>query len=226
MTGQKKYDHFKKPTYLSEPVISGIGKESQKYLIAKTNKWVRLSRIEGESDDNFEKRIFVDNQQMKKFRSHLLMSKSFDTLASRLTCVVSIEPHIGYGWMPVTGDYLLPLNIAKALAIWYNSTIGRVLLRTVGGRKLAYPMYNPDSWHQLPIPNMENELAIKALEDCFDVTSNMTVPSFRFGRCEVRELWDDAVSSSLNIDRDSIAELADGLACEPSVSKESFYDSV
>ncbi len=226
MTGQKKYEHFEVATPLSEPVISGVGKNHQKYLIGKVYKWVRLSKKDGEPDDDYKSRISQDNQQMEKFRSHLLVSKSFDSAASRLTCVVSIEPHIGYGWMPVTGDYPLPLSSAKALAIWYNSTIGRMLLRTVGGRKLAYPMYNPDSWHQLPVPNLNDEFVLKTLEGSFNETCTTEVPSFRSGRCKIRELWDDAVSFGLGIDRNSIAMLADGLACEPSVSKDSFYDSV
>ncbi len=63
--------------------------------------------------------------------------------------------------------------------------------------------FDADPSHALIIgvPQKETEEALK----CFDKTSSMEVASFRYGRCEIRELWDDAVSLSLGIDRDSIA---------------------
>ena len=226
MTGTKRYEHFDRPVDGSEPVISGTGMNGQLFLEGTINKWVRLSRLEGERKKEYDIRLALDKQGIQKFRSHLLLSKGFDTSASRLTAVVASKPKIGYSWMPVTGEIPLELDTAKALAVWFNSSLGRSLLRTVCGRKLAYPMYNPDSWHRLPYPDVTNESTKATLKRCFDKTSVNEVPSFREGRVEIREIWDDAVASSLGIDRSLIAELADGLACEPTVSRESFFEIV
>ena len=32
---------------------------------------------------------------------------------------------------------------SKTIAIWLNSTLGRIALRLVTGRKISYPMLNP-----------------------------------------------------------------------------------
>ena len=161
-----------------------------------------------------------------RFRTHLLVSERFDTSASRLTCVVAKQPRIGCGWMPVIGDSIIPIETAKALAIWYNSTLGRLFLRKVCGRKLSYPQYRPDNWHNIPTPQLQDNNTVEILERCFNDTCSMEIPSFREGRDEVRELWDDAISSALQIDRRIIEEVADKLASEPTVSKSVFYETL
>lgn len=226
MTGIKKYEHFDEPQEGTEPVISGSGMEGQKYLLGTVNKWVRLTRKDNESDKEYQERVRIDSSKILSFRSHLLVSKGFDAGTSRVTAVVSNPSCIGYSWMPVTGKCLLPLNFAKGLCIWFNSTIGRCLLRTVGGRKPAYPMFNPASWHDLPLPNIENQKVIDVLEKCYNNTSNIEVPSFRDGRVAVRELWDDAVSEALEIDRSLIADMANRLAVDPYVSKSAFFNTL
>ena len=225
MTGNKKYEHFDEPQENCEPVISGAGMEGQKYLCATVNKWVRLARNESESDVEYMTRLREDRDKMKSFRSHLLVSKGFDTSTSRVTAVVAQPARIGYSWMPVTGELILPVEKAKALCIWYNSTIGRCLLRTVGGRKLAYPMFNPASWHDLPIPQMDNENIVNLLGKCYDETFNTEVSSFRDGQIPLRDQWDDAVAEALEIDRVVMREMAERLNVDPYVSQSAYYET-
>ena len=53
-----------------------------------------------------------------------------------------------------------------------------------------------------------------------------TVPSYREGRVPVRECWDDAVATALELDRTEVARWADILNSEPCVSNEGFKQSL
>ena len=227
MTGRSnnKYEHFDTCVPQAEPVISGKGMHSQKFLRGTVNKWVRLARSPNESQEMYHERLERDCISMQKYRSHLLVSKGFDTSSARLTAVVSIDkPRIGYSWMPITGG--IPLSTSKAYAIWLNSTLGRLVLRVKGGKKLSFPNYNPAAYHDMPYPNLKNVDGLKLLENCFDETYDWEVPQFREGRAPIREQWDDAVAVALDIDRELITECAWLLACDPSVSKEAFAESM
>lgn len=226
MTGVKKYEHFDKPIEGSEPVISGSGMEGQKFLLGTVNKWIRLTRKEGESDNEYQERSLIDREKMRSFRSHLLVTKGFRADTSRVAAIVADPPCIGYSWMPVTGDTMLELSVAKSLCIWFNSTVGRCLLRIVGGRTPEYPMFNPASWHDLPLPNIESSNVLNLLSKCYDQTYRVEVPSYRDGFSSIRMQWDDAVSKALKIDRSLIADMADRLAVDPYVSKSAFYDTL
>ena len=225
-TGMKKYTHYKHAVPNSEPVISGTGMESQLTLKGSVNKWVKLTKLPNESDSSYKRRLELESEKIGSFRSHLLVSKGFNAASARLTAIASEEPRIGYSWMPVTGNPGISFDKAKGLCIWFNSTLGRCLLRTSCGRTVSYPMYNPDSWHNLPYPDIDNPDVIKPLVDCYEETREEEVPPFREGQVRVRELWDDAVSNALAIERSLISSISDMLQIDPYVSKDNFYESL
>ena len=220
----KKYEHFDTPIEKSEPVISGVGKDAQTKLIGTVNKWVRLSQVSGESTQHYELRLSEDKKKMVKYRSHLLIAKRFDTHSARLVALATSKRHIGYGWMPVLGETPIPYEIAKVLCIWLNSTLGRLAIRRVTGRKISYPTLSPIAFDAVPFPNISQPHIISVLSSIFDETCRQTVPAFSEGRTPIREAWDDAVSVALDIDRSQIAQCAELLSRDPFVSKESFYD--
>ena len=117
----------------------------------------------------------------------------------------------------------MTISIAKAMAIWLNSTLGRMVMRSVGARKISYPQFNPVAFTSVPYADIDNKKIVNILSDCFDNTSNVEVAQFREGRVEVREYWDDAVSEALQIDRALIETCAENLAQDPFVSMERFY---
>ena len=222
----KRYEHFDVQVENSEPVVSGVGKSSQTHLKGTVNKWVRLARLPSESDKVYNHRLEEDKRKMSRYRSHLLFAKRFDSRGSRLVALATRHKRIGYGWMPVLGDEPIDLKLSKAIAIWLNSTLGRISLRRVTARKIEYPQFSPVAFNGVPFVNIDDSKIVSTLVSAYDETCNEVVPQFRDGRVPIREIWDDAVSLSLNIERDLIARCADKLAQDPFVSKESFYESM
>ena len=220
----RRYEHFDSPVDNSEPVIAGVGMGAQTRLKGKVNKWVRLAKLPSESNRTFQARLEEQKEKFAKYRSHLLLAKSFDTRGSRLIAIATGRKRIGYGWMPVLGSKPISLEQSKAIAIWMNSTLGRVAVRRVTGRKIEYPTFNPIAFDGVPFVDIHKPEIVELLSEAYEETCDVDIPSFRDGRVSVREQWDDAVALALEIDRQTISKCADMLAQDPFVSKEAFYE--
>lgn len=145
---------------------------------------------------------------------HLLVTFGQDTATGRVTAVASEQRYVGYGWMPVPESSVIH---AKGLAVFLNSTAGRLLLMRTPGKKLNFPTYNPAVYAELPIPDLADEHILGTLADCWEATCDMVVPQYRDGECEVRRLWDAAVCEALGWDDAEIAALRKLLHAEPHV---------
>ncbi|MCY3884205.1 MAG: hypothetical protein OXG24_04735 [Gammaproteobacteria bacterium] len=222
----KRYEHFDEPVANGEPVIAGVGMHSQTTLRGNVNKWVRLTRLPNESSSKYLQRVKRDAEKIAKYRSHLLIAKRFRLNSSRLVALACEQRHIGYGWMPVLGENSISFLFAKAIAIWLNSTLGRIALRRVTGRTIAYPTLNPIAFDGVPFVDISDAAMVDILRSSYDLTCDEVVPQFQDGRVAVREAWDDAVSLALGIERDLIARCADMLARDPFVSKNDFYEQM
>ena len=225
----KRYDHFEVETEFAEPVIAGVGQADQMRLSGRVNKWVRLARMPNERLDDYRLRLQEQDSMMRIYRSHLLLGKSHDTSGSRVVAIATKVPRIGYGWMPVLPSNRhtsMSFEHAKACATWLNSTLGRLALRKVWGRKLSYPQFNPVAFNAVPFPNLYDSRLVEVLVRCFERTDSDVIPRFREGRTEVREEWDNAVSEALEIDRVLIGRCADMLARDPAVCKDAFFESI
>lgn len=117
--------------------------------------------------------------------------------------------------MPVPG---LSLVRSKAMAVFLNSTPGRMQFLRVPGKKLSYPQYNPHPIGNIRVPDICDTLAIQLLAECWEQTKDMVVSQFRDGDCDIRRLWDEAVCKALNWDIEWITELRLLLHKEPFVS--------
>ena len=116
--------------------------------------------------------------------------------------------------MPVSG---LTPESAKAIAVFMNSTAGRVQLMRNTGMKLTYPTYPPAAYANIRIPDVKNPHIRTLLADCWERTKDMVVPQFRDGECEVRRLWDEAVAEAMGWDADELTRLRLLLHNEPHV---------
>lgn len=145
---------------------------------------------------------------------HLLVSMGQDPSTARLTAVASDERYVGQGWMPVTG---LNAEQAKAAAVFLNSTPGRLLILRHPGKKLSFPFYNPATWREVPIPDLDNPRIRATLAEYWEATRSVVVPQFRDGYTDVRRRWDTAVCAALGWNIKRIAELGKMLAREPHV---------
>ena len=226
----KKYQHFDHEVPYSIPVISGSGgvsneaKVIQTQLQGVTNKWVRLTRLEHETEQEWHTRIEEDKSRLNAYTSHLLLTRSFSIRSSRLAAIASPVKRIGYSWIPVikgNRERAMSFEKAQACAVWLNSSVGRLVLRQTTARKLEFPRYAPVAYDTIPFPDVINHASVmNVLSNAYSVTHDMEVPQFREGRVPIRELWDDAVAKALDIDRAAIAECADMLARDPYVSGE------
>ena len=115
-------------------------------------------------------------------------------------------------WRPVTGS--TPQQ-AQALAVFINSTVGRMVLMRLGGRFLHYPNYNTAAVNALPVPDINDHALLKRLADCWETTRGEVVPQYRDGYTDVRRCWDAAVCIALGWNINEITELGEMLAREP-----------
>ena len=134
---------------------------------------------------------------LKARASHLLITDGQDSSTARLTAVASDSKYVGVGWMPMTR---CSLEEAKALAVFLNTTPGRLQLMRNAGRKLEFPMYRPAAYANIRIPNISDPRIRTILADCWERTKDIVVPQFRDGECEVRRLWDEAVAEAMGWD--------------------------
>ena len=151
---------------------------------------------------------------LKSRAGHLLITEGQDSSTARLTAVASDTTYVGVGWMPVIRQ---SPNESKALAIFLNSTPGRLQLMRNAGRKLAFPMYRPAGYANVRIPDVKDDRIRNILAACWEHTKQMKVPQFRDGECEVRRLWDEAVAEAMGWDPDELARLRQLLHNEPHV---------
>ena len=145
---------------------------------------------------------------------YLLISAGQDNSGARVTATAGEEAYVGNGWMPVTG---LSQAEAKAVAVFINSTAGRLQLMRNPGRKLEFPTYSAKEVGQIRVPDIDDPRIRQTLAHCREKTKGMIVPQFRDGECEVRRLWDEAVTRAMAWDPAELSRLRHLLHNEPHV---------
>ncbi len=151
---------------------------------------------------------------LKGRAGHLLITDGQRNATARLTAVASDTKYVGVSWMPVTG---YSPEESKAIAVFLNSTPGRLQLMRNAGRTIEFPMYRPAGYANVRIPNVKDDRTCRILADCWEHTKDMEVPQFRDGECEVRRLWDEAVAEAMGWDVEELAHFRGLLHNEPHV---------
>ena len=152
--------------------------------------------------------------RLMKHASHLLVTGGQNTSTGRLTAVAQEERYLGRGWLPVPG---VTLEKAKAATVFLNSTAGRLQLMRHPGRTLAYPKYEPSGLKIIRLPDLSNSNLVDGLARFWEATAETEVPQYRDGECDVRRVWDDAVSDAMGWDKDWLSGLRHLLHREPHV---------
>jgi len=184
------------------PILKSKGADGQKH-------------IEAIPDEHWAHKEDPANSRILEKAAHLLVTVGQDTSTGRLTAVASDRKYVGFGWMPVLG---VNRDSAKAVAVFLNSTVGRLLLMRNPGKKLAFPSYGPAIINALPIPNLIDSRIRNTLVRCWHETRGVTVPQYRDSECEVRLSWDEAVCDALGWDIAEVTALRKLLHDEPHVS--------
>lgn len=194
-------------------ILKSKGTEGQTRIQSRPDElWVRKGQ--GGSKSPASIGSIQDTDPILQKAGYLLITAGQGTKSGRVTATADDKPYVGNGWMPVTG--LSPTQ-AKALAVFINSTPGRLQLMRNAGKMLAFPTYSTDRSGAIRIPDIKDDRVLSVLSDCWERTKDMTVPQFGEGECEVRRLWDEAVAEAMGWDPDELSRLRHLLHREPHV---------
>ncbi|MCY4143317.1 MAG: class I SAM-dependent methyltransferase [Gammaproteobacteria bacterium] len=189
----------------SFPIVRSKGSDGQESLHTRPDEfWI------SKKDDPIQHRT-----KLLQKAGHLLITAGQDPSTARV-CAVAGDRFVGNGWMPVTG---LSLEESQALAVFLNSTVGRLLIMRSRGRKLHFPTYSGADLSNVVVPNVrDDDYARGILVACYKDTHTIQVPQFREGECKVRAHWDQAVSEVSSWDSGYLSDLREKLHREPCVS--------
>ncbi len=197
----------------SFPVVDSAGADKQIHIqSAPESYW--MPKVRDESIRIANGGTYPKTDKFLKKAGHLLVAFRQDNSTGRLTAVANDEKYVGNAWMSITR---LSPEEAKALAVFLNSTPGRLQLMRHPGKKLDYPQYPPASYAPIRIPNIKDAAVRDELAACWELTRGMEVPQFRDGECAVRRQWDAAVASACGWDAAELGRLRALLHAEPHV---------
>ena len=197
----------------SFPIISSKGADGQTTIRSTPDaEWQPTNTDE-------ERRIlnggtYPEVDKLLAKAGHLLVTSGQAPSTARVSAIANDNKYVGRGWLPITGPNA---QVAKAIAVFINSTAGRLQLLRNAGRKIAFPQYNPRPIENLCIPNIEDSRVQSVLANCWERTQGMVVPQFQDGECDVRRLWDEAVAEAMGWNADELTHLRDLLNSEPHV---------
>ena len=198
----------------SFPILKSRGADGQlRIRSAPDGYWIPKAQNEQRRSPNVS--ASAATKKMLQKAGYLLITDGQRNNTGRLTAVASDEKFVGMTWLPVSG---VDLKDAKALAVFFNSTPGRLQIIRNASRTIEFPMYMPAALKTVCVPDTANDQIRKSLVGCWERTKEMVVPQYRDGECEVRRLWDEAVAEAMGWDANELARLRHLLHREPRVS--------
>ena len=197
----------------SFPVIASKGSDGQTTVQSTPDEhWVPKHADETRRIANGG--TYPEADKILQKAGYLLITHGQRTTTARVTAVAAEIKYVGTQWMPVLEA---SQEEAKALAVFLNSTAGRLQIMRNPGTTIEFPLYNPADIGTVRIPNVEDDHIRQLLAGCWEQTKDMIVPQFRDGECEVRRLWDEAVAHAMGWDPNELARLRNLLHQEPYV---------
>ncbi len=212
-----------KGTGVARWVLNSKAADGQMRIEGRPDSKMLPKPSEGETKDPREAREErLWSKWMKECASHLLVTAGQDTGTARVSAVACEKKQIGMWWKPVQG---LTLQQAKAWSVWLNSTPGRLMTLVHRGKKLNFPVYNPQALLRIRVPMLDQPRAIERLARAWEETRGMEVPQYREGYAPVRQAWDKAVCEALDeAEGGKVREWAEKLNREPAISLEGFFE--
>ena len=200
---RENFDRSNQDNEASIPILESKGAEGQRTIKSTPDGyWV------------FKKGRERQARHYIEWSSHLLITAGQRNNTARLTATASESKYLGQTWFPVVG---LSADEAKAIAVFTNSTPGRLQIMRGPGKTLAFPSYSPRATNNLRVPDVKNDRIRQRLANCWEYTQDMEVPQFRDGECEVRRLWDEAVAEAMGWNVEELGQLRGLLNKEPHV---------
>ena len=148
-------------------------------------------------------------------RSHLMFLITHRTDSARLTVVWSPIAAGGSGWTQVA---VADEDKAQALAAWWNSTPGKLMLFNRRTRTLTYPQWSLEHMREIRIPNPDNP-GWSALKSAYDKTCDMEIlPMKQAMEDPARTIIDAAAAKVLGLEEEIVADWRLRLSREPTVT--------
>ena len=197
----------------SFPILKSKGADSQTRIQSQPDEyWIPKRRDESILQVN--NGVYPEAAKILEKEGYLLITFGQDNSTARVTATADDKKYVGNGWMPVTG---LSATEAKALAVFINSTPGRLQIMRNAGRKLTFPQYNPAVVGKIRVPDIKDARVRDPLAACWESTRGELVPQFRDGECPVRRRWDEAVAAVTGWPASELSRLRHLLHREPHV---------
>ncbi len=197
----------------SFPILKSRGAEGQlRIRSAPDGYWIQKESNDHRPGPNG--RTPAATKKMLQKAGYLLITDGQRNSTARLTAVASEERFVGMTWLPVSG---VEPEDAKALAVFLNSTPGRLQIIRNASRTIEFPMYMPAALKTVCVPDVASDRIRQILVDCWERTQDVVVPQYRDGEHEVRRLWDEAVAEAMHWDPDELSRLRHLLHKEPHV---------
>ncbi len=216
-TGQVLRGSFERTepgTIDSFAILKSKGADAQTTIRSTPDEWW-LPKKRGDSVLRRNGGTYPEADRILEKAGYLLITAGQGTSTARVSAAASDEKYVGNGWMPVTG---LSPEEAKAVAVFINSTVGRLQLMRNPGKMISFPTFSAAEVGNIRIPDVEGNARIREiLAACWERTKDMEVPQFRDGECAVRALWDEAVAAAMGWDPQELARQRALLHNEPHV---------
>ena len=197
----------------SFPILKSKGADGQTRIESQPDEYyIPKNRNENARQNNGG--TYPEADTLLQKAGYLLITDGGRNNTARLTATASDNEYVGVGWIPVPG---FTATEAKALAVFINSTPGRLQLMRNQGRTLEFPLYRPAGIGNIRIPDIKDARIRQILAGCWEATRGMEVPQFRDGECGVRQRWDAAVAEALGWDEAELTRLRQLLHQEPHV---------
>ena len=151
-------------------------------------------------------------------RGELLLPHQLRLNLARVTAVILPEPSLGSRWTPCR---MHDADIAKALCLYLNSTPG--ILSLLGGRDNrvpSYPSFSLDTLRSLPVPDLASlePDSRDYLTSWFNWLGHQELLPLPWMHDDpVRQQIDDAVTETLGLDPEWVANVRRELGREPAV---------
>ena len=198
----------------SFPILKSKGSEAQTTIRSQPDEYWIAKHKSSERGMNLRSTP-LENNRIREKEGYLLITAGQDTASGRLAATADDKPYVGNSWIPVSG---LKPNQAKLLAVFINSTAGRLQLMRSPSKKLNFPTYSVSQVKKIRVPDIRDQHVQQTLAKCWEDTKDVLVPQYRDGECEVRRIWDEAVAEALNWDAYELERLRGLLHIEPHVS--------
>ena len=151
---------------------------------------------------------------------NILIAAKFDTISGKLLAIFSEQPALGSMWVPVQAR-TMPLDEAKALCAWCNSTLGALGFLIKRSTKLTNPSFSQAELATLRVPNFKL-MDLRSLVEAYELTKQMPVMPWKLAADDdMRDILDRAAAQTAEIDLETVRDWRIRISREPTISNKS-----